>query len=317
MVTITDVSQLAKVSKATVSRVLSGSRGVKEESREAVLKAADALNYRPNAMAQSLASRRSDYIGVVLSSLTTQVAGYLPLIAKALKQRNKQMLVSFADSAQEYIQAIETFNSNQCDAIIALGGSVPPEYLDNVIAINSQSSESLAVDYDYQFASESACRYLSRKGHSSIALMLENNQYTAQQVMAGYKTAMQNLSIPINRQLIVNVESKPELAVMNLLNSYSPFTALVVMKDSHAAIAMKLFRDFNLSTPQEVSIMSLEDSPLASQLVPALTCIRCPVEHMVDLAVQQLDKHLTKQPVNDSVSVQGNLVVRDSVVDHR
>ncbi len=54
MSTINDVSRLAGVSKATVSRVLSGSRGVKEASRQAVLKAVDELNYRPNVIAQSL-----------------------------------------------------------------------------------------------------------------------------------------------------------------------------------------------------------------------------------------------------------------------
>lgn len=54
MSTINDVSRLAGVSKATVSRVLSGSRGVKEASRQAVLQAAEALNYRPNMIAQSL-----------------------------------------------------------------------------------------------------------------------------------------------------------------------------------------------------------------------------------------------------------------------
>lgn len=56
MSTINDVSRLAGVSKATVSRVLSGSRGVKEASRQAVLQAAEALNYRPNMIAQSLLS---------------------------------------------------------------------------------------------------------------------------------------------------------------------------------------------------------------------------------------------------------------------
>ncbi|MBP8189598.1 MAG: LacI family DNA-binding transcriptional regulator, partial [Aeromonas sp.] len=51
MANITDVSRLANVSKATVSRVLSGSRGVREESRLAVLQAAEQLNFRPNATA--------------------------------------------------------------------------------------------------------------------------------------------------------------------------------------------------------------------------------------------------------------------------
>ncbi|SPW22223.1 Galactose operon repressor [Cronobacter sakazakii] len=57
MSTINDVARLARVSKATVSRVLSGNRGVKEESRLAVLRAAEMLNYQPNAIAQSLSSQ--------------------------------------------------------------------------------------------------------------------------------------------------------------------------------------------------------------------------------------------------------------------
>ena len=62
MSTINDVSRLAGVSKATVSRVLSGSRGVKEASRQAVLKAVDELNYRPNVIAQSLLSQSTGCI---------------------------------------------------------------------------------------------------------------------------------------------------------------------------------------------------------------------------------------------------------------
>lgn len=72
MSTINDVSRLAGVSKATVSRVLSGSRGVKEASRQAVLQAAEALNYRPNMIAQSLLSQSTGCIGVICAQLQHQ-----------------------------------------------------------------------------------------------------------------------------------------------------------------------------------------------------------------------------------------------------
>lgn len=68
MPTIDDVSRLANVSRATVSRVLTGTRGVREESREAVLRAVEELNYRPSFAAQNLASQSSSYVGLVLSA---------------------------------------------------------------------------------------------------------------------------------------------------------------------------------------------------------------------------------------------------------
>ena len=68
MSTINDVSRLANVSKATVSRVLSGSRGVKEESRLAVMKAVETLNYKPNVIAQFLTAQSTGCVGVICAT---------------------------------------------------------------------------------------------------------------------------------------------------------------------------------------------------------------------------------------------------------
>ena len=100
MANITDVSRLANVSKATVSRVLSGSRGVREESRLAVLQAAEQLNFRPNATARSLATQATDCVGIILSpQLGNRLASMLPLLEGALARAGKNMLVRFADEA--------------------------------------------------------------------------------------------------------------------------------------------------------------------------------------------------------------------------
>ncbi|PAO30005.1 LacI family transcriptional regulator [Vibrio vulnificus] len=316
MVTITDVSLLANVSKATVSRVMSGSRGVKAESREAVLRAAEELNYRPSAAAQSLANQRTDYIGVILSSSDAgQVSTYLPLLSKSLKQRGKHMLVQFAETADEQTRLIEELMQSHCDAVITLGGNSSKIKDDKVIAIDGTSDSDLSIGYDYKFAAESACRFLASKGHTSIALVLDDDNVPSKHVLDGYKNCLQNLAIPVNRQLIVTANSNNEQSIMSLLNSYSPFTAIVVMRDSQAAVAMNLLRDFNLATPNEVSIMSLEDSQLASQLNPQLTCISCPSDQLVTLAMEQLDACLSGKSTDKKPLVTGKLVTRDSVAN--
>ncbi|MBY6198296.1 LacI family DNA-binding transcriptional regulator [Vibrio hangzhouensis] len=318
MATITDVSLLANVSKATVSRVMSGSRGVKPESREAVLRAAEELNYRPNAAAQTLANQRSDYIGVILSSTDAgQVSTYLPLLAKSLKAKGKHMLVQFAETPEEQIRMVEELNQRHCDAIISLGGTIEALKNDNIIAIDGLASAEHAIGYDYKFAAESACRFLSSKGHTSIAIVVDDESYASNQVLEGYKTSLQNSAMPVNRQLIVTANGNSEQAIMSLLNSYHPFTALVVMRDSQAAVAMNLFRDFNLATPQEVSIVSLEDSQLASQLNPPLTCISYPSQQIVDFAMEQLDAILDDRPTNQKPLITGRLVTRESVMNRR
>ena len=100
MSTINDVSRLAGVSKATVSRVLSGSRGVKEASRQAVLQAAEALNYRPNMIAQSLLSQSTGCIGVICAQDNiNQTTSYLYALEKQLSQHQKHLLLRFANTS--------------------------------------------------------------------------------------------------------------------------------------------------------------------------------------------------------------------------
>ncbi|MDD2842475.1 MAG: LacI family DNA-binding transcriptional regulator, partial [Tolumonas sp.] len=77
MTTIIDVCKLANVSKATVSRVLSGNRKVKEDTRDVVMRAVEQLNYRPNQLAQTLATKVSNTVGVVTNGLTDSQLGQM------------------------------------------------------------------------------------------------------------------------------------------------------------------------------------------------------------------------------------------------
>src|SRR5471030_1362394 len=129
MATINDVSRLARVSKATVSRVLSGNRGVREESRKAVLKAAGALNYQPNQIAQSLSGQSTGCVGVICAMESMQDAvNYLPALEKQFRRRNKHLLLRFADDAAGVESALFSMGRGLCDAMIIIGArfELPP-----------------------------------------------------------------------------------------------------------------------------------------------------------------------------------------------
>ena len=86
MSTIYEVSKLAKVSLATVSRVMNNSGPVAEKTRKKVLAAMAKLNYQPNSLAQSLASNRSNCVGVIVSELSGPIFGVmLSAIEKELR----------------------------------------------------------------------------------------------------------------------------------------------------------------------------------------------------------------------------------------
>ena len=96
--TIYDVAGIAKVSLATVSRVMNNPEKVNPATRERVLKVINELGYRPNAIARGLASRKSTTIGVVVSDITR---AYI-----------SQMLGGVIDIAKKYNYSIKIFSTN-------------------------------------------------------------------------------------------------------------------------------------------------------------------------------------------------------------
>ena len=318
MANITDVSRLANVSKATVSRVLSGSRGVREESRLAVLQAAEQLNFRPNATARSLATQATDCVGIILSpQLGNRLASMLPLLEGALARAGKNMLVRFADGAQQQQQAVDELLGGRCDGVLVLGTKQPLNPDSRLIQLDGVSeSDNLNLCYDLTFATESACRFLLGKGHRQLVLMLDDKLSPAgKSAIQGYQQALQQQSLPYNSQLVIDGTDNQQ-ALLGLLNRYLPFTALVVQQDAQAADAMRLLREFNLHIPQDVSVISLEGSALASQLTPPLTCIEYPSERLAQESVRVLQAQLAQslRPADEQQKFQGRLVVRESVV---
>src|SRR3954464_14372148 len=120
MANIYEVAELAGVSLATVSRVINPGAKVSEKTREKVLVAMRQLGYQPNSIAQSLATRSSNSVGVLVSELHGPFFGaMLSSIEKTLKAAGKFVLVAAGHSREEQErEAIRFFVSRNCDALI-------------------------------------------------------------------------------------------------------------------------------------------------------------------------------------------------------
>lgn len=198
MSTINDVSRLAGVSKATVSRVLSGSRGVKEASRLAVLKAVDELNYRPNVIAQSLLSQTTGCIGVICAQDNiNQTTGYLYALEKHLSQHQKHLLLRFANTKAEVMSALDELSCGLCDDVLIIGARFPLNISqENVILVDclEAGDDVNSIQFDHAFATETACNYLISQNRRQIALIHPEGMGFCEQVLLGYKHALEKIS---------------------------------------------------------------------------------------------------------------------------
>ncbi|ATM95071.1 LacI family transcriptional regulatory protein [Yersinia frederiksenii] len=313
MSTINDVSRLAGVSKATVSRVLSGSRGVKEASRLAVLKAVEELNYRPNVIAQSLLSQSTGCIGVICAQENiNQTTGYLYALEKHLSQHQKHLLLRFANNRSEVMQALDELTCGLCDDVLVIGARFPLNLADDsIILVDCMDADATnSIQFDHAFAAETACNYLIKQGRRKIALINPDTSGYVDDVLLGYKRALESNFLPFNRDLIFMDSSSSSVALQVLLNSSATlnFNALLVADEQEAQNVIPQLQAFNKSVPDDIMVFSLAGS-LHYPGIPTIPAIEYSMDAMAAKIVTWLNKKT--ENVLGSYALRGDLIIPD------
>ncbi len=153
--TIYDVARVAGVSMATVSRVVNGNANVKEKTRQKVLDAIAELDYRPNAIARGLASKRTTTVGVVLPTITSP---YFAAIARGIddvaSMYNYNVVLANSDNDEEKEgKVIESFLSKQVDGIVFMGSSLSESVRNQLVGTRTPVVLAGAIDGDKELAS--------------------------------------------------------------------------------------------------------------------------------------------------------------------
>ena len=313
MSTINDVSRLAGVSKATVSRVLSGSRGVKEASRLAVLKAVEELHYRPNVIAQSLLSQSTGCIGVICAQDNiNQTTGYLYALEKHLSLHQKHLLLRFANSKTEVMHALEELTCGLCDDVLIIGARFPLNITqDNVVLVDCVGGDSSnSIQFDHAFAAETACNYLIKQGRRQIAVINPDSCGSVDQILLGYKRALENNFLPFNRNLIFMDSTSSSVALQVLLNNSTTlnFNALLVADEQEAQRIIAQLQAFNKSVPKDIMVFSLAGS-LHLPGIPTIPAIEYSMDAMAAKIVAGLTEK-TKSALDSNV-LRGDLIIPD------
>ncbi|WP_108651833.1 LacI family DNA-binding transcriptional regulator [Dongshaea marina] len=322
MATITEVSRLAKVSKASVSRVLSGRRGVKEQTRQAVLRAVEELNYRPNQLAQSLATRVSNGIGIfTLGMNDLQLGRTLRQLEAALAQYHRYPILAIdADDQNTFIHKLQSLAARSCDAIVLIGQAIPPEWaralrdlnLPPIIGLNQPLDDpALCVNFDFEDACEVLCNYLFSQGHTQIACIYEEN-FQGKALLAGYRSALELRALPFNRQLLITPE-QPIRIITQLLKLPHPYTALICRDQFEAEAIREAAKQFNLNIPQQLSLVS---ACSFQQPPPSfITGITLPEQEITAALMDRVDEAVLCQSheLQESHLFQGTLSLAESV----
>ncbi|ASS65866.1 MULTISPECIES: catabolite control protein A [unclassified Paenibacillus] len=329
-VTIYDVAREAGVSMATVSRVVNNNPNVKPQTRKKVYEAIERLGYRPNAVARGLASKKTTTVGVVIPDISnSNFAEVARGIEDIANMYHYNIILCNADKRKDKeIRVINTLLEKQVDGLLFMGGAVTEEHLQafktaNVpvvlCATTDEQGTIASVDIDHEDAAHDAVKHLLDQGHADIAmiggtLQDPSNGYAR---FHGYKRALEENGIAYNEDnvRIGNYRYESGVEAMNhfLAKDKLP-TAVFAATDEMAIGAIHAIQDKGFKVPQDISVISVDNSRMASMVRPQLSAVAQPMYDIGAVSMRLLTKLMKKEPVEQAkVILPHELVKRQSV----
>lgn len=301
MSTIKDVARLAKVSIATVSRVVNNSTSVSEKTRVNVQKAMLTLNYYPDANARALSQQTTNTIGIVVADVSDPFFGAMvSAVEKVAYQTGNFLLIGNGyHNEQQERNAILQLIEHRCSSLVVHAKMLTDEELTKLmrqvpgmVLINRILSgfEHRCIALDDRYGSNLAVRHLIQNGHKNIGYLCSNHSISdAHDRLQGYKDGLQEHAIAfedVNIAYASPDESGGEHAMMTLLERNCQITAIACYNDSMAAGAISVLYDNDIKIPLDISVIGFDDMPIARYLYPKLTTIRYPLQSMSQQAAQ-------------------------------
>lgn len=331
MVTITDVSKHAGVSRSTVSRVVAGNGYVSEAKRHAIERAIAELGYRPNTLAQALRSNRSNVIGTVVVDVgTTYFANVVYGLQSATRAAGKALMISsgFGDQDEEARAVIELVDRS-CDGIVVyLERPMREDAVDivrrariPVVSIGRNQCPAVSrgtVTLNNFGGAREAMRHLLERGHRRIVHMSGQPDYGDTIARhAGVKAALADYGLTADDIHFVSGDYSQEFgygATASMLKEGRDFTAIFAGDDDMAAGVLAALRDGGKRVPEDVSVLGFDDAFHAKHLWPPLTTMRQPVQEIGQSAATMLLDMLAEPELGPlETIIETNLVQRDSV----
>ena len=327
--TLRDVAKRAGVSHQTVSRVINGDPLVTPETRARVDAAIAELGYQPNAIARSLAAGRTHTLACLAPNLTDYTFARIIEGAEAECRRHGYFLISSSAPEEATFAALinELVPSRRIEGLMVINPYIDQraQHLpDNfpTVFIGGHPRDGLdvnAITLDDCGAAQTAVRHLIQLGHTRIAMitgpLVED---CTQDRIIGYRAALKKAKIKFDADLVIAGDwsaSSAHAALLQLMQTPQPPTAVFAQNDRMALGALRAARDLGLNVPEQIAVIGLDDMPLASYFDPPLTTMRQDMFGIGRTAAQLLVRAVEQPHVkHQQLRVPAELIVRHSTV---
>jgi DNA-binding LacI/PurR family transcriptional regulator len=302
-VTAHDVASRAGVSQPTVSLVLSGNpkARVSAETRARVVRVAEELGYRPNALAQGLVRRRSFALGIVIPDLENPF--FAAVVSGAEKVAAREGYAVFLCEAGETSAEahLDALRARQIDGVIldAVGAAaLNPARLGGMqaVLVDELLAPYPAVVSDAEQAGELAARHLLSLGHTRMAFIgpaMDSSAFRLRE--RGFTRTLRGAGLPLTTERLRRARATVGggmQAMRTLLALHPRPTGVFCANDLAAVGALKACARALVAVPRDLSIIGCDDIELAHLVTPELTTVAIPARELGARAARLLIRRL-------------------------
>lgn len=332
-VSIEDIAGAAEVSHSTVSRALHDSPLISPEVRHRIQQLAQEMGYTPNAVAQSLKGKRTNTVGLVVTSISDPFVGRVVRgVEDVARAANVSVFLSVSNNDPEReMEVIETFHRRRVDGVISATAQMRGPYLQRLaqtkmptVLINqqpeSEADQLHSVDADDYNGARQAVGHLLSLGHRTIGYLgVSDRLQSNQRRLAGYRDILTTAGIALRDEWCRIAPPHPNFHADDVLDGQTMLpellrtgvTAVFCYNDMVAVGVLMACRELGLRVPDQLSVVGYDDVELARYVTPPLTTVHQPKLRMGELAMQMLLDILDGHPVQHQL-LPTDLIVRGS-----
>lgn len=297
-VTISDIAKRAKVSAATVSRVLNNSGYVKEDTKARILVAIKEMNYTPSAIARSLSKSETNTIGVIVPDITNAYFGEIIKGISEIAEKNNLNIILFNTDnyLDKEVRALNLLKEQRIKGIIMTPGFGEAKCNDRYIkTIENLNIPIILASADVKFVELNgvfvdnvkggfdATNLLIKEGHTKIGIMtgLLSSEPQIDRLI-GYQKALKDSNILFDTRYVYHGDFKLDNAyelTKKLLNEKEPPTALIICSNMMTMGVIKALKEKNKDIPKDLAIVGFDKIDFLDIVGLNITYMEdCPVE---------------------------------------
>lgn len=329
---IADVAKKARVSVATVSRVINGIENVKEETKKRVLKAMSELSYSPNALARNLRKNASNAVLVLTPNFTNPYYSHiLAGISHCATEKGYSALIVPFNTSEEAERLMKNLlDSNKADGVIMLGLHVGDIWIKKyekqyrMVQCTEYIEGESSIPYisiDNYCAMYSMTKYVQSKGHKRIALVINDNKFKSTKFrLNGFKDAMKEskYKYDLEKYIYYGKDYSFETGVdaaSKLCSIPDAPTAILCISDILALGVISGANEMGIDVPQDLSVTGFDDVDYTKMFHPFLTTVKQPCYELGVASMELFYKQIIREEFNIDNIVPYELKIRESVVE--